>query len=68
MIIGDDMKKILKEKQVNYTFKAGNFLWVRHNSPFKKMIARLILNVYRKRYCKNALAFLENEKTKDDSF
>lgn len=60
--------KSLKSLQVTTTFKIGNFIWVRHSNPFKKLLAGVLLTVFHKRYSKNALSFLKDEKTKDDSF
>ncbi len=62
------ISKSLKSKQITTTFKIVNFIWARHKNPFKRFLASMLLAIARSRYSKNSLSFLENEKTKDDSF
>jgi hypothetical protein len=63
-----DFLTSLKSKQVTTTFKIGNFIWTLHKNPFKRLLANVLLSIFHKRYSKNALSFIKEEKTKDDSF
>ena len=68
MLMLKKIRKTLKSKQVTTTFKIGNFIWARHTNPFKRILAGVLLTISKSRYSKNAMSFLEHEKTKDDSF
>ncbi len=63
-----NIKKTLKSKQITTTFKLGNFMLTRHTNPFVRFLVSVLLTISHRRYSKNAMSFLENEKTKDDSF
>ena len=68
MLMLKKIKKSVLAAQVIITFKLGNFIWTRHTNSFKRVLAGVLLTIFHKRYSKNALDFLESEKTKDDSF
>ncbi len=68
MLVLKKIKKSILTAQVIITFKLGNFIWARHTNPFKRLLVDVVLMISHKRYSKNALDFLESEKTKDDSF
>ncbi len=68
MLMLKKIKKSILTAQVIITFKLGNFILARHTNSFKRVLAGVLLTIFHKRYSKNALDFLESEKTKDDSF
>lgn len=55
-------------QKINITFKVGNFIWTRHTKAHKRYLAVFLFKIFHKRYSKQAMEFLEHEKTKDDSF
>ncbi len=68
MLVLKKIKRSALAVQVIITFKLGNFIWTRHTNSFNRVLAGVLLTIFHKRYSKNALDFLESEKTKDDSF
>jgi len=68
MLTPKEIRHFIHCQKISMTFKVGNFIWTRHTDPFNKLLALILFKLFHKRYSKQSMSFLENEKTKDDSF